>query len=256
MKKRVLIIAAVASAFVFTSNEVNAQSEYKPAAGDKTIEVQLIPFNDEAPIQISGFRLRSFSTESMAYRLTVNIGYSSETEDPDFQGPDADNDGIQDFETVDKSSTFGIMIKPGFENHWAGTERLSPYWGAELGLGYFRESMTNESYGDVNLGSDADNDLDPTNDPSESQVYEDEQSESSLVIQANFLLGVDYYFTQKMYLGTEVGFGLQYTNLGDIEYEYGQDVAAPDNRITATERGSDLEIGTFAVGGIRLGYAF
>lgn len=240
MKKKVLLVAAIFTAAFFTT-EVQAQ-DYKPVAGEKTVEVNFTPFGG-SPISISGLKFRSFTSETSAFRLGINLAYSSTSEDP--QLIDTDLDGENDEELVDKNSSFGIRLEPGIEKHFAGTERLSPYIGGVATIGFSKTTITDENYGDADL----------TDTSVEGEVYEDKTKDGSLDLGVRLVLGADWYFTEKMYLGVEVGYGVLYSSKNDTKYEYGVTID-PDNRPEDAPRGSDLKIGPTFNSALRLGYAF
>lgn len=232
MKKNVLLVAAIFTA-AFFATEVQAQ-DYKPAAGEKTVEVNFTPFGG-SPINISGLKFRSFTSETSAFRLGVNIAYSSTSADPEFQGPDNNADGINDFETIDKNSSLGIQLEPGIEKHFAGTDRLSPYFGGVLTIGYNSSTEKDQEY-----------------DLADNKVYEKTTKDGSLDLGLRAVLGADWYFTEKMYLGIEVGYGFLYSSLSDTKTE--SDV--PGSKEIETPRGSNFQIGATFNSALRLGYAF
>lgn len=238
MKKKVLLVAAIFTA-AFFANEAQAQ-DFKPAAGDKTIEVNFTPFGG-SPVSINGLKFRSFTSETSAFRLGINISYSSKSLDPNYEGLDIDLDGIPDIETIDKNSSLGIHLEPGIEKHFAGTERLSPYVGGVVTIGFNKSTDKDQTY------------VDDTNDGiNNGNVYEIKTKDGSLDLGLRAVLGADWYFTQKMYLGVEVGYGFLYSSVSDTKVESD----APNSKEIVTPRGSDFQIGATFNSALRLGYAF
>jgi hypothetical protein len=230
MKKSVFFVAALA-AFVFISSKLNAQ-DFKPAAGDKNIEVNFTPFGNGNPIEINNIRFRYFIDPDFALRIGLHV-FSNSTDDPDgvtdpaleiqnIVGLNVNSYELKEFE-------FGINF--GFEKHWQGTDRLSPYWGLEAG--FLTYSYTETVEFDDGAGGTVDGEV----------------SSGETAIGLNAVLGVDYYFAKKFYLGTEVGFGFVSTTSADLESEFG-------GTSTTFKGPSNTEIGESVNGAIRIGFIF
>lgn len=229
MKKRVLLLAAIAAA-VFTSNDVNAQ-DFKPAGGEKNIEVNFAPMGN-APISINNLRFRYFSSSDMAIRVGFAVTSSSTTT------PDVKNQGTpNETELEDKSSSFGFSLNPGIEMHWEGTDRLSPYYGAELRFSTLSTTSTDQELDGVG----------PTS------SYESETTGGSTTFGLNLLLGADYYISKSLYLGTEVGFGFSSTSTADDEVT---NATGPGTATVTTVNGSSFNLGPNFNSSIRLGFLF
>ena len=222
MKKRVLLIAAIAAG-VFTTSNVNAQ-DFKPAGGEKNIEVNFTPLGG-SPISINNLRLRYFSSADMAIRVGISVTSSSTT---DVQlGAGTDGKG----ELEDKSSSFGFAISPGIEMHWEGTDRLSPYYGAEINFAMTSDTDTDQSWDGT-------------------KTVEAETTNGSTTFGVNLLLGADYYFSKSIYMGTEVGFGFASTSNADTE------ATPPVGDKVVTPNGSSFNLGPNFNSAIRLGFLF
>ena len=83
-----------------------------------------------------------------------------------------------------------VSIRPGFEKHMAGTERLSPYCGAEI-------AITMVTSKEVKEGANGDGSVNKTT---------TKGADGSLSFGAGLLAGVDYYIAKSLYLGAEIGF--------------------------------------------------
>lgn len=232
MKKQVLFIAAFAAA-VFTTNEVNAQ-DFKPAGGEKNIEVNFAPLGSN-PISINTLRLRYFKTSTMAYRLGFSLSMSSAST-PDIKTVGVDNEA----ELTDSESSFGFSLNPGVEWHWAGTDRLSPYWGLELNF-----STTSSSEIDEELDGSTPNNL--------KDSYESETTNASTTFGLNAVLGADWYFSKSIYMGTEVGFGFAATGVADQEQT---NPTGPKTKTAKTPQTSTFNLGPNFNSSIRLGFLF
>lgn len=99
--------------------------------------------------------------------------------------------------------------------HFDGTDRLSPYVGAELVFGIGRNSIEREFFGGNSATAVAEN----------FAVFSLTRTEGTTTVGLNALAGVDYYIADNLYLGAEIGFGLQRTTLRDVEVEVSDDNA-------------------------------
>tara|TARA_R110000868_G_scaffold17148_3_gene75726 strand:- start:159 stop:833 length:675 start_codon:yes stop_codon:yes gene_type:complete len=224
MKKKVLMIAAIAAG-VFTTTNVNAQ-EFKPAGGEKNVEVNFSPLGG-SPIGINNLRLRYFTSSDMAIRVGFSVTSSSTT-------------GIalggtnNDIELENVNSSFGFSINPGIEKHFEGTDRLSPYVGAELNFALNSSSQTQDV---INVAGDG----------VEGQT---EVNDGSTTFGLNLLVGADWYFSKHIYMGTEVGFGFASTSNADTE-----NVPLTGDTVE-TPNGGSFNLGPNFNSAIRLGFLF
>jgi Putative OmpA-OmpF-like porin family len=217
MKK--LIVAAVA---VFTLG-ANAQ-DFKPTTGDLSVEfgvtggIMNTSFNlaDQGFGSGPMFKARYFKAENFAYRATIVLANSTDKTIP----------AVNVENTV---SNFGIGIGFGFEKHFKGTEKLSPYWGADAMIGY-------RSNGTENVNS-------ATN-------VTRETTSSAFRVGARGVFGADYYFAKKLYVGIEAGLGMYFVSEGDTKTTL---TGSPD--VTA-EGGNSLNISPELITGVRLGFVF
>ncbi len=225
MKKKVLLIAAIAAG-VFTTSNVNAQ-DFKPTGGEKNIEVNFTPLGG-SPIGINNLRFRHFASADMAYRLGFSVSSSSNTDETLTQ-----NASGSDVTLEDKTSSFGLQINPGIEMHWEGTDRLSPYYGAELNFAMSSTTVTDQ---ELNAAGDG--------------TAESETKDGSTTFGLNLILGADWYFSKSIYMGTEVGFGFASTSNADTEFTpaVGDAVKTPN--------GGSFNLGPNFNSAIRLGFLF
>ncbi len=227
MKKIVLIALG---ALMFTA-DVNAQ---KQAGGEKNLEVQFAPLGGQ-PISIGGIRFRKFNaTGTSAWRVNVFIGMNSKkdiTQQSDTSGNP---------ELTKTTSGMSISINPGYEKHFAGTERLSPYIGGEIAFNMTTSKVEEED-------DNADKTINTTTTKGE---------DGSITLGLNLVAGCDFYFSKSIYLGTELGFGFSTTSKSDKEVEYsGFTSPAPANP-AAVKQGSSFQLGPNVNGMIRLGFLF
>jgi hypothetical protein len=224
MKKVLMLVAAVAI--------TTAGFAQKFESGDKNLEVNFAPLGG-APISINNIKLRLFNTDASAFRLGFGLTLANEK---------TVNGTTTDGKTTmfNNESTFNFSIRPGYEMHFEGTDRLSPYWGAELDFAIQTHSVEDEY----------------ENTPAAVNSVETTTTTGTdgyVRFGVNVLAGFDYYFADKLYLGSEIGFGFGIVSNSDIER---------DNTITgfeapdAQEQGSTMNLGPNFNGAIRLGFCF
>ncbi|NEM99231.1 hypothetical protein [Pontibacter burrus] len=217
MKSKLIAVALfVATAFNAQAQETTTTvtaSNVKPTAGNVTTEVL---FNDLGNISLNNglLRARYFTSDQFAYRLSLGVNYNYDKIADDAH-----------------SRVFGISLAPGIEKHFAGTNRLSPYIGAELPIRM--QSAKTETENSTITGATSTNGA----------------NRGYFSVGLNAVAGVDFYFAKNFYAGVELGTGLAYFKNADIEVE------SPgfDNK---TEGFHSIRFGQFVNGGIRVGYVF
>ena len=237
--KKVLFTAALFSVFSFASAQENttpSTSEFKPAAGANNFELNFVPLNGK-PIQLTYIRYRRFLTESTALRLGVGLSYSSTSVDSVFASNVTAGANVTE---KAKTSQFGWNIKPGYEKHFAGTNRLSPYIGGELDL-------AGQSTKEVNpvglVGTTDEVSITTTRNKSKGGFFR---------VGINAVAGFDCYITKHLYLGSEFGFGFQMVSYSKLKTENSTLTTQPDD----VKQGSELNIGPNFNSAIRLGFIF
>lgn len=222
--KKILLLAAAA---VMIGTAAQAQNDVKKQqGGEQNLEFLFAPLGGN-PIGINGIKYRSFTSATTAWRATIFIGFSSDTDKM------LASDGKTELKSA--NTNFDIVIAPGIESHFAGTDALSPYVGAEASLGFSRTTSSEEGY-----------------DAFEDDVYENKTKDGSLSIGVNGFAGMDWYFAHRIYLGAEMGFGVQFTTEFDTVME--SDIEGVDD--VESPNGSSINVGPNVVGQLRLGFLF
>ena len=175
--KKLLLFTALAS-FSFASAQVttNAGTFNKPAEGDTAFEMQFMPNLDGAAMFADAgatVTMRKFESATKAVRWSASL---------DVNGSDAE----------DSDAVWNLGLGYGIENHFAGAERLSTYWGYG---------------GNVSVGS--------------GEAGQDDEgnavdAETSFGVGAGVFLGADYYIMPKVYVGVEMGYGLSISSGSDL----------------------------------------
>lgn len=221
---------AVVLFFIVAVIALNAQTEYKPVAGDLSLEMNFTPLGD-APLQIDYLRGRLFLSDKLALRLGVNVHMKNKKTEPENSTGGLDED-------IKKYTQLGIF--PGIEVHLGNFERLSPYVGAEVGfsLKSSKEIYTSNSSSSVSEST-------------WNGAWQDGSERAFSAFYLNGLIGADYYLSKKLFIGMEMGLGLQsVTNKEVTKEQTGQ-----ENDVVSV-KGSEFDLGVNFNPAFRLGFCF
>jgi len=222
---------------------VNDSSDYKQEAGEHSLELNFNPgniFGSDNGAQFGllngGIKYRHFSSEEKAFRMIVNLSYKNATDI--IQQADSDADLL---ELKSSGSIMGITFMPGIEKHFTGSKKISPYVGMQGMLGYKTTSLSVEYQDNNSIYTET-----IKNDASG-------LGEGYMAFGVGLFSGVDYYFVKKLYIGVELGYGLQYSKLLNTTRKDEHDSSSD------TEHKNGYSIGAspyLATGNIRLGWTF
>ncbi|GAA4774327.1 MULTISPECIES: outer membrane beta-barrel protein [Flavobacterium] len=229
--KKVLLTAAAVFAFTF-ANAQESTSSYKPVKGTVTTEVGLTGGLNNANFDLNTgvLKFRYFLKDDLGLRLGFATN-SNKTESIDNSNPN----NVET--TINKNSNFTLNL--GVEKHFAGTERLSTYAGADLLLNFkgAKTEYTENNYFYNVDGANIDN---------AGNFINNAGTQFGL----RLVTGADYYIAKKVFLGVEAGLNILTGKNKDIEIsETGQ----PNVNIAG---GKESGITTQVIGGIRIGYQF
>ncbi len=241
----VLIVATISFLNAQDSSDVSASLNdvYKQADGNKSFEVNFDPGNifgsnsgDQFNLFDGGIKFRAFTSEKSAFRAGLDISFLNATDI--LQQEDITNG---DEELKGTLSSLSIMLKPGYEKHFGDLARLSPYIGIQGLIGYSSSAATEERQNATTVYL-----VTWRNDPVISGY-------GSIDVGVGVFAGVDYYFVKKLYLGIEIGYGVQYSNLLKTKYT-NQNNSQSDYE---EKNGSVIGIApSLATGNLRLGWTF
>lgn len=205
----------------------------KADKSDKTIETTLNFQTGNAPIgiTISEIRMRYFLKKNIALRTRLAFNFDQNT-DYSYSPLNPTNPPI----TINQQSTdFKLIL--GIEKHFAGTEKLSPYMGAEGGIGL------------STMSKDGTNTLDGISYTENGQMSF--VNSGGLSVYGGLVFGADYYFLPSLYLGAEIGYGFGYQDYGTSEYWNNN-----TNETKLVSLGSRMGFTLQTNSGIRLGLKF
>lgn len=189
MKKNLLLVAAFA-AFGLTA------SAQKPTEGNNSsLEVGLnFGENGGETFTAPALKYRYFIAPNMAVRFGLSLDGSKTVnkfyENTDYTGG-----------TGEQTLTDGSWaVAPGFEYHFAGTDKLSPYAGVTLMFGGMKST---EEWANFNGSA-----------YSSTVTAGDFESKSSMM-GWGIVAGMDYYFAENIFVGAEFGYmGSSWTDKG------------------------------------------
>ena len=234
MKKITLLFAVLAMAFTTSVNAQDKESSFKPVPGSNALELSFDPSSifatggDQFSLQGAMIKYRKFMTETQVLRLSAIISYGSEV-----TITQQEDDNLNNEELKDKDRFYNLVLKPGIERHFSGTDKLSPYVGAEALIGYGLYSNSSE-YQDAN------------------DVEATKITNGFFTLGAGVFAGVDYYFVESLYLGVEIGYGMTYVNKLKSKYT---DSGNSDNDSEA-KNGSEFKFSPSVTGNFRIGWNF
>lgn len=219
MKKLLFAIVAFSAFNMANAQEASTSQEnvYKPQGGDWNAELNFSPFSS-SPISLNYLRYRKFLSNTSAMRLGVSLGYESEKPNKD-----------------EILTDFTLNLRPGFEEHFGGTDRLSPYIGGELDIAV--KSVKYEDTDQHATIKGAWNESGTNN-------------RGFLRMGMNLIIGADYYVAKKLYIGTEFGYGFEIVNTADVKVEISGTNPDP------IKGGNTFQLGPNFNSSLRLGFVF
>lgn len=227
MKRTVLLAALFAVSMV----AVNAQESYKPEAGKLSVELGFSPFSSDAiSLQGGEFKVIYSLNENFGIRLGLGITSAGGSYDAGETGA-----------ALDKQSVKGTMfsITPGITYSFVGTNKLTPYVGAEIAfatefLKMHQEKTVSSANWERNTSSSV--------------------TGGDIPRQFGFALftGFNYYFAKNLYIGAEAGFGIASTSYKYATDEYTNQPAVPARK----DKTKASTIGFYANPSLRLGWSF
>ena len=249
--KKLLTVAAITIFAISTYAQDDKVGGYKPCEGSVTTEVGLTGGlnnagydlnTDASPVGVPMLKFRYFLKEDLGLRLGFSAIRSSSNSTPNITvvtTPTPTPPPTVNNTTTTFASTTNFGINLGVEKHFAGTDRLSTYAGADLLLGY-RASNS-----------------EVTQNPSGDYV-KTKNANGNKYFGLSVITGADYYIAKKVYLGVELGLAMLSISRRDQIVSSQTTVANVKNTIetTTTFDGSDFAFVPTLTGGVRLGYQF
>jgi Outer membrane protein beta-barrel domain len=200
--KKVIICVAVALA------SVSAYAQ-KQTGGEKNLELTFTPFSG-TPISMNGIRFRMFNSENTAIRFSLYAGGSKTQDIKDQPTANAIDPTVTSPELLSITGKKEIGLSVGYEKHFAGTDRLSPYVGGQVTFTTGSTKEESQFWGAVateDLGS-----------PTKWGTWSMVKTSKHTMFGLGAVAGFDYYIADNLYLGAECGFGIGMTKQKDLEF--------------------------------------
>lgn len=183
MKKIITLFALLPYVSLFAQDE---QERLKPEQKSISAELNIIPFSNN-PVNMPYLRARYFIKENMAVRVGFSISGRTENPNKDTEG-----------------KTFTYNLRPGFEYHFKGNRKISPYVAAELDYAVKKSTYKTNSQQTGNVTIDG-------------VINQNGDEQGFNRFGANLLAGIDIYLIKRLYIGFELGFGYSKSNFVDIK---------------------------------------
>ncbi|MBL7705356.1 MAG: outer membrane beta-barrel protein [Taibaiella sp.] len=228
MKKVILAISALTMTVVANAQEF---ASFKPYEGNVTTEMGLTGgiFNSDIKLAEGALlRGRYFLTEKSAIRVGLNVTSNSTKEN--FWKDSTTTKGV----TTERTSS--VMINLGYEHHFKGTNRLSPYVGGDVLFGFGSEKVK---------GTD-------NNGTSYAANYNYDIKSSNFSWGVRAVVGADYYFAKNVYLGVEAGLG--FINSIEGKTKTFTQIGNVSNETETKSPGSSFDFSPSIITGVRLGF--
>lgn len=245
MKKSKIICAVIILLMTFP-----AMSQEVVSGGEKKwgTELNFNPFNGSLSLNNSTgqIKVRRFLSDEIALRVGVVLAwqnYGDEVEQKYTQTP---------YTSSDKKQSLQTIINFGIEKHFLKGKHLSPYLGAEAGIGFKRskhEMELNEKKRTIDGAWQSSQ--------YNGQYYIQSFEENNYISAgANFLTGFDFYMVENFYFGYEFGFGVEYKRFGNIEITQDEDYSSYNETPLPKTKSSSWRLAPNLINGIRIGYNF
>jgi hypothetical protein len=224
MKKIMIFVGALSLSGTMFAQKATKENPFS-LEGQLSFNTSTLSFN--AP----SLRMRYFLADDLAARVSLSINNSSTT---DYYYELADNKGGEGTE-INKSSL--TMISLGAEKHFAGTDKLSPYVGADLVYGMGNNSAKWDKFDGLGYAAD----------------FTAAAKAPVSMIGVNLVAGTDYYFAENFYVGLELGIGFQSMSEKAGEFEFTTGGTTTTN---LSEPAKSSSFGNNFIGNARLGWRF
>lgn len=204
----------------------------KPTAGSVTTEVNLnLTTGNTTDLIGGGLSFRYFLNETGA--LTLGFGILSDKSEETFT-ENSDGTGSTGTQTI---STSTIVFRPGYQKHFAGSDKVSPYIGVELPIALNSDKEEWSNFDGTEYADD----------------FSKEIKGGSTSFGLNLVGGADFWFTDGMFVGVQVAWGYSSSKQKDTETTTETPV---DSETTTRPGGKSGGLSAGTTGGLRFGFKF
>jgi len=224
MKK---LIFAILIMMPFVGLFAQEGSDYKPDGGF-VLGVNFTPLEVGGNvISIDNINGRYFLNSGLAVRVGLGLSTSKDSYDNGLEG---------NANETSSKSTSEFSFSLGAEKHFAGTERLSPYIGADLGLSMASAKAETTIAGVTSTIEGA------------SDATGADRKHTTFGL--NLVAGADFYVAKHLYLGVEIKYGFAVKSEGEYT------VSSGGLSVTSKDKPKNTTIGQMAQPSLKLGFKF
>ena len=249
-------------------------AQYKPEKGSVSTEVQFNPFDkDGNTFKLDGVKVRYFFTDKDAFRLKLGFGLKNDNFSvSDDNKPEEGSHATyfsEDGEYKANSGNFELNL--GYERHFDLSKRLSAYVGASLGFNRHFASTTIETsdtrhyWQNNGWNSDVTSTAKAEISNGTFSSMPDKFGENPLgqvddraywEVKAALFTGVDFYVYKGLYLGTELGLGLNSSKSSKMKYTATTSESDDKVEYESNDNIRKMDIGFYIEPVLRLGWTF
>lgn len=238
MKKILFIFTMFAAAATVNAQETTLSTEeavvaeqsqaesFKPEEGSIEMEVGFAPFSvNNDGVRLQGGELKGAYILNEQFKIRLGLGFATNKEVNKAEGEWP--------KTTTSTSRFSIT--PGFTYSFDGTDKLDPFVGAELMFATESNKRTVEQ-------------------ESGDKTVTKNQNSPFNVFGIGALTGFNYYFAKNLFVGVEVGIGVEFGSEKNRKVE-----TTTNGQTTTTENKTDnssFDFRAYANPSIRLGWVF
>ena len=211
-------------------------------------ELNFNPFNGNLSLNnTSGqIKVRRFLNDEIALRIGVLFNFKSFNDDKEQKYT------TQPFTSSSSKQSLQTNINFGIEKHFRKGSRLSPYLGAEIGVG-FKTAKHEMEFDSKKRTIDGAWENIEYNDSYYSQSFEENNYVSA---GCNLLTGFDFYMSENFYFGYEFGFSAEYIKYGKIEITQDTEYSEYSSNPLPEIKSHSWKIAPAVINGIRIGFNF
>ena len=224
MKKIMILASALTLSGAMFAQKATKENPF-------SLEGQLSYNQSSLSFSAPSLRMRYFLADDLAARVSLTLNNSSTK---DFYYEKDNNEGGEGTRTKGNSL---VVLSLGAEKHFKGTDKLSPYVGADLSYGMGNTTEKWDKYNGLGYSSD--------------YTRSDKNPISSIGL--NLVAGTDYYFAENFYVGLELGLGFQSNS-----EKAGESTVTTGGTTTTnlSAPGKSSNFGNNFIGNFRLGWRF
>lgn len=208
---------------------------------------------------INQIKIRYFLSDYKSLRFGFKVDYLK-----DYSNEENTYDVTPSKSEVTKNK-FGVSVNFGYEKHFKGTERLSPYIGFDLSFAdsWLKHEDKTDEYTDTYKQVWFTRECVQIYEPPyyTTRCYYVVNDRASIKVGCDFITGFDFFISKNLFIGYEFNYGIKFTDYKEAEYErelrYATTPESDGTNLVPDENDAkEFSFQPSLVNGIRLGYVF